>query len=162
VFFGHSMGAYVAFELARRLERDGMRPEKLVLSGAGAPHARAAAPIAHLPGKAFLSAVIQLGGMPAELAGSADMLAYLLPILRADFMACEQYQPAPGPALDMPLSVIGGDRDHRVGLDQLDAWRVHAGLSFGIETMPGGHFFLHHHRERVLGRIFQDLGIPSL
>ena len=56
--FGHSMGAYVAYELACRLEERGVRPTHLFVAGPRAPHLPTAGPPIHtLPDPDFPEAV---------------------------------------------------------------------------------------------------------
>ena len=158
-FFGHSMGAYVAFELSKALEAHGLGPEHLFLSGAGAPHLPERAPIHDLPSRAFLTEVIRLNGIPKEVMGSPELLSYLLPILRADFTACGRYSADQSRTLNCPLSVFGGTRDPRVGAECISAWRDYAGLSITVDMFDGDHFFLHEHRSVLLGKIVRQLGI---
>lgn len=158
-FFGHSMGAYVAFELSKALDVHGLAPEHLFLSGAGAPHLPERAPIHGLPSRAFLTEVIRLNGIPKEVMASAELLAYLLPILRADFTACERYSADHARPLNCPLSVFGGTRDPRVSGERIAAWRDYAGLSISVDMFDGDHFFLNEHRSVLLGKIIRQLGI---
>jgi medium-chain acyl-[acyl-carrier-protein] hydrolase len=157
-FYGHSMGAYIAYEVARRLDRqDGLRAEHLFLSGASAPHLRQANPIHHLPPREFLIEVLRLNGVPGEVRKSPEMLAYLLPILRADFISCETHSfEAAGP-LAFPLTVFGGHDDPRASEQQLAAWSSYAGVRFDLDMVQGDHFFVHTQQARLLAKILCEL-----
>ncbi len=161
-FFGHSMGAYVSFELCKALKRGhGLQPEHLFLSGAGAPHTPESTPIHQLPSREFLTQVIRLNGIPKEVLGSPELLSYLLPILRADFTACERYSSDPAATLSCPLTVFGGRQDPRVSAARIDAWRDYADLSIAVDMFDGDHFFLHEQRSLLLGKIVRQLGIHT-
>lgn len=158
-FFGHSMGAYVSFALTRALhELHGMQPEHLFLSGAGAPHAPEARPIHALPSRQFLTEVIRMNGIPKELLASPEMLSYLLPVLRADFTACENFSDPRTGSLRCPLTVFGGTCDPRVSREKIDAWRDYADSTIAINMVEGDHFFLNEQTSLVLGNIVRQLG----
>ncbi len=142
-FFGHSLGALAAFELARELRRAGQpMPAHLFLSACGAPHRPAARPPIHaLPEAEFLAEVRRLNGTPASLLENDELMRLLLPALRADFAARETYQHRPEPPLDCPCSVFGGSQDARVSRETLDAWREHTTAAFSLQMFPGDHFF---------------------
>ncbi|WP_242884843.1 thioesterase II family protein [Actinomadura litoris] len=138
-FFGHSMGAALAFEVARRMERP---PVKLVASGRRAPSRRRAESV-HLRDDAGVVAELRaLGGTEASLLEDAELLAMLLPAVRGDYAAIETYACAPGAAVDTPITVFVGDDDPHVTLDEARAWREHTTGGFDMHVFEGGHFYL--------------------
>ncbi len=92
-FFGHSMGALVAFEVARELRRrHGLLPEHLFLSGFRAAHIKDPdPPCSELPEPAFIKHLDQFEGIPDLVKQDEELRALFLPILRADFKALETY-----------------------------------------------------------------------
>jgi medium-chain acyl-[acyl-carrier-protein] hydrolase len=156
-FFGHSMGAYVAFELTRRLAREGLRPGHLFLSAAGAPHLPEPNRIHHLAGPDFLRQLLRLNGFPPEALRDAQLLRYALPILRADFTACETYRFEADAPAQSPMSVFGGDGDLRVDRARLEAWRQLAGVSFALRVFEGDHFYLRPQRQALLQCVRREL-----
>lgn len=152
-FFGHSMGAVVAAELARALQAGaGPIPEHLIVSGRRAPHlAETDPPIHTLPDAAFVAELNRrYGGIPQEVLQHQELLDLLLPCLRADLTALETFQPPAGPALSMPISAFGGSEDTRASRMQLDAWRQATHGAFRSRLFPGDHFFLNTRRADVL------------
>ncbi|MGB3438354.1 MAG: alpha/beta fold hydrolase [Actinophytocola sp.] len=137
VLFGHSMGALLGFELARRL--DGVA--RLVVSAARAPHV----PLhgdPHLLGDAELIAwLTELGGVPAELLANTEMLELLLPTLRADLTVCAAFLDEGAP-LDVPITVITPDADPLVPVDHATEWRRYTTAACDLVVRPGGHFYL--------------------
>jgi phthiocerol/phenolphthiocerol synthesis type-I polyketide synthase E len=152
VFFGHSLGALVAYEVAVAL-RDAGRPgpEKLWVSGSRAPHLRRPDRGLHrLHGRELAAAVDEeYGAIAPELLAAPDLLEMLLPVLRADLAIGGGYQARPRPPLDCPITVLGGEDDRERG-DLLTAWRRHTTGSFEVRTFPGGHFYFRERRDDVL------------
>jgi medium-chain acyl-[acyl-carrier-protein] hydrolase len=158
VFFGHSMGALVAFEVTRLLhERHELKPEHVFFSGAGAPHTVEPHPIHQLPDVSFLRELVRAKGIPREVLGSRELLGYAFPILRADFTACESYRYRAGRSLPCPVTVFGGELDERVGRQRLDAWSAHASVYFSKRLFAGDHFFLRSGQAQVLRAIVDEL-----
>lgn len=159
-FFGHSLGGLVAFELARHLRRNGFpRPRILFVSGCGAPHLADPHPAFHaLPDGEFLEALQQLNGIPSELLDQSELMQLLLPVLRADFEAAENYIHSPAePALDVPIAAFGGSADPRVSRERLEAWSFHTSSGFQAQYFPGDHFFIHTARDSVISAVADRL-----
>ena len=160
--FGHSLGAMLAFETARRLSAAGRAPIHLMVSAARAPHQPMHSVSYHrLPDTEFLPAVSKLGGTPDELTANAELAALMLPTLRADFMAAETYAQQPDLPLPCPITAFGGTDDPVVSSARLDAWADHAGAGFRKHELPGNHFFIATARSALLELIEREL-IPHL
>ena len=108
--YGHSMGALLAFELARGLRRrHKLLPVHLFVSGYRAPQLPPAElPFSHLPDAEFIDRVRQYGGVPDLVAQNEELMEIFLPILRADFAMTETYVYQRGIALRMPAHCIRG------------------------------------------------------
>lgn len=143
-FFGHSLGALVSFELARRVRRQyGMHPVRLFVSAGRAPQIPHREPRIHtLPDKEFLMELRRLNGTPSELLGHEELMEIMLPVLRADFAVYETYFYSTEPPLNCPISAFGGLQDHRVSDSDLEAWRAQTSVSFSLRMFPGDHFLL--------------------
>lgn len=156
-FFGHSMGAYVAFEASRALEPLGLRPVQLFLSAAGAPHLPHPHPIHHLPPAEFLRELIRLNGFPSEVLRDPQLLSYALPLLRADFTACETYRFSARGPVRTSMMVLGGTADPRVDAQHLSAWQQLAAVAFEQRMFQGDHFYLRSQRDPLLRALAQAL-----
>jgi medium-chain acyl-[acyl-carrier-protein] hydrolase len=152
VFFGHSTGALVGYEIARRLRRDGARlPQQLVASGRWAPHLPDPEPPVHaLPDAELIDALRRYGGTPQEVLEHQELLALMLPLLRADFAVGDTYRYRPEPPLPLPITAIGGVGDPRVSEAALLAWAEHTAGRFEHRRFPGDHFYLQAHQAEVL------------
>lgn len=142
-FFGHSLGAVVAFEAARRLRSlGGRQPSVLFLSGAGAPHLpRARRTLWDLPEPELVAELHAYEGTPLDILEDPTFRAAFLPIVRADFEAFETYSYDPDPSFDGPVYLYGGESDGQVSAARLSAWRDLVDV-VSIEVFRGGHFYL--------------------
>jgi medium-chain acyl-[acyl-carrier-protein] hydrolase len=159
-FFGHSMGAVVAAEVARAIiEREANVPCHLFVSSRRPPHLPSSESNLHtLPDHELVKEVdSRYGGVPAELLQSADLLALLIPALRADLAALEAYQPSKGTALPCPISAFGGTEDALVPRSDLEAWRDQTTGPFRVRVFAGSHFYLEPRREALLADISSTL-----
>jgi medium-chain acyl-[acyl-carrier-protein] hydrolase len=158
-FFGHSVGALIAFELARRLRRrEGLVPVHLFVSGSSAPQVpNVESPIHCLPETEFLNRLRRFNGTPPEVFEHRELMDLLTPVLRADFALRETYEYASEPPLSCPISAFGGVEDLDVPLPHIEAWRKETDRTFRLHEFPGDHFFIHAAQERVLERLSQTL-----
>ena len=145
VLFGHSLGALLAFELARELRRRELpAPRHLYVSAARAPHLPPREQAVHaLPEPEFLAELCRrYGSMPAAVLQSAELMAMLLPILRADMALLETYQHQSEPPLPCPIGALTGLEDPHVRREEVAAWREHTSGGFTLQLLPGGHLYL--------------------
>jgi len=144
-FFGHSMGALISFEVARRLRRDqALNPVHLFVSGRRAPQWPDPDPPIHaLPEAEFLGELRRLNGTPEAVLANRELMQLLLPVLRADFAVLETYCYEPASPLECPIAAFGGLQDPEVACEMLEAWRQQTRSDFSLQMLPGDHFFLH-------------------
>lgn len=157
--FGHSMGAVVAYEVARRLAGASPGPPVLLaVSGRRAPRApRTRREFSGLDDRAFLAALAALNGTPAELLEDAALLEAMLPTLRADIELNERYERLPGPPLACPIAAYAGSSDTEVDLDELLRWREETSGPFTLRAFSGDHFYLKAGRPDVVAALRRDL-----
>jgi medium-chain acyl-[acyl-carrier-protein] hydrolase len=151
-FFGHSMGALLAFEMTRYLTRHELPlPTHLFASGRRAPQIRDEdVPSPGLPDAEITELLRTLGGTPPEVLDEPELIALILPALRADFAVCASYEYSAEPPLACPITVFGGDDDEESAPGYLEAWQDQTTAPLRIRKFPGGHFFLQTHENAVL------------
>ncbi len=144
IFFGHSMGALIGFELARHLRRQGASlPMRLLVSGHSAPQLPYPGPPIHgLPDETFLECVRGYNGTPEEALQHEEWLELLLPVLRADFEVCETYSYTDEAPLECPITALGGLQDSMVPEQSIRAWSEQTCAAFDKHMFPGDHFYL--------------------
>ncbi|MEU1213306.1 thioesterase II family protein [Streptomyces sp. NPDC005791] len=154
VFFGHSMGAAVAYEAARRLAVTGHAPAALVVSGQPAPARTRGGALSLATDAELLADLRRLGGTAGDVLDNKALLEALLPAIRSDYRLIETYRPLPGGPLGIPVTVLYAEDDPEVTADEAAAW---AGVTTGphaLEAFTGGHFYLETGRATVLPRVF--------
>ena len=155
IFFGHSNGALLCYELARELARRGEPGvEHVVVSAKRAPHLARLGPVVFdLPDAEFIDVLRDYEGTPPEVLADADLLACLLPAIRADFGLSDLYQHRPGFPLACDMTLFGSMNDRYVPFADLLAWREHCKGRCATKVFEGGHFFLHEQAAQVLAEV---------
>jgi len=158
-FLGHSMGALVAFELARHLNRrHGICPAHLVPCAYRAPQFPYRSTLRHdLPREEFLRELRNIEGTPKEALESAELVEYMLPLLRADIRICDLYEFVPDGVLQCSITACGGIGDVNAEEEALRGWREQTSSRFALKMFPGGHFFLQFSRHEFLRALSGDL-----
>ncbi|WP_055569517.1 thioesterase II family protein [Streptomyces atriruber] len=161
--FGHSLGAIVAFEVARRL-RDPAGPGlpvHLFASGGLARPYRPAGRSGELGDADILAHLRAMGGTDERFFSSPELQELILPALRADYRAVASYE-APGPErLDCPITALIGDTDERTSPEQAGTWRERTAAAFDLRVLPGGHFYLDGCQEQVAAVVTAALAAGS-
>jgi medium-chain acyl-[acyl-carrier-protein] hydrolase len=159
VFFGHSMGALIAYELSRELRRRGEAlPLHLFVSGRRPPQLPPREePIHALPEPEFLVKLRELNGTPEEVLQHEELMRLLLPILRADFAVNETYDYTEEAPFDFGISAFGGLGDQEVTREDVEAWRQQTRGRFRMRMLPGDHFFIHSGKDLILEAVSRDL-----
>ena len=151
IFFGHSLGAVMAFEVARQLAARSEGPARLIVSASPAPHTRRpSGSLSELSDQELVEYIgNRYGGFPAEFAEYPELLEMILPAHRGDFSIVESYKYEEGPLLTYPLTVIGATEDE-ISTAELVAWGDLSATGAEILTVPGGHFYFRSDPESFL------------
>lgn len=159
-FFGHSMGALLAFETARKLRQRGLEPGALLASARTAPAAHGwRERVSDLPPAQFLEVIRGMNGLPQEVLDNAEWLDLFLPIIRDDFALCENYRYRAAPPLSCPIHVLAGQSDASVPLPLLAGWAEETMGVCQTRLFPGGHFYLFEQQDELLGLLPRLLGV---
>ena len=162
-FFGHSMGALLAHEVACQLFREGRAlPAVLFLSGRNAPsHRSEPRRLHHLPRNELLDALAEYGNLSDAIRNEPDLIDLLLPAIRGDFALLDDYHQnrAAGhvPRLPCQMSVFGGEQDPWTQADALANWQEYTSGRFRLRTYAGAHFFINEFRQAIWRSIEDDL-----
>lgn len=157
-FFGHSMGAVLAFETARRLgTATGTRVVRLFASGRRAP-SRYRPGTVHLSGdQALLAELRSLGGTNAMVLEDPELRDMVLPAVRNDYRLIERYRGSPAARVDCPITVLVGNDDPMTSIEEAEAWATHTTSTAETILFPGGHFYLENSSARLAKEVFSRL-----
>ncbi len=157
VLFGHSLGAALAYATARALIAAGRPPDRLAVSARRAPHIPLRRPhTASLDDTSFRARIRSMGGTPPEVLACDELMDLVIPMLRADFILSDSFaDPDPAP-LPIPLLAFAGIGDAEVAVEDVAAWERLAGAGFALHPLPGDHFFLHQHRQKIVQTLLYD------
>lgn len=144
MFYGHSVGALVCFEVARQLSRHhGSEPDAIFAAAFRAPHTPSVRAPVHVMGdQDLLAHVVRLGGVPARVLSEPELLKLALPTLRADLRLSEAYELGDAHCLSCPIYVYGGEGDPIVASHEFARWRELTSGECEVRMFKGGHFFL--------------------
>lgn len=159
--FGHSMGALVAYEVARRLEAErGIVPAVLAVSGRRAPTLHRVETVHQRDDDGLIAELSSLSGTERQVLADEDLLRLVLPAVRADYRATETYVHPPGPRLRCPVLALTGDSDPKARPGEVRAWSERTEGPFTMRTFPGGHFYLTGHQQAVVEAVTASLTPP--
>ena len=156
-FFGHSNGALIAFQLARRMQREGLpAPERLFLSANPAPWTRTFdPPHSSLSDVEFRAMLYRLNGTPPEVLANDELLELMLPGLRADFALAESFR-CDGSAIRSACTVFYGSEDE-IAPHQIEAWQDRIDGPVDYERIEGGHFYIHDQEALLVRKVLERL-----
>lgn len=154
-FFGHSMGALVAYELTHAVTRRmGREPVHLFVSGTYPPRAKKLNILHSLSDDRLCEEIKRLGGTEGELLEREDLLRLFLPVLRADLQLVETHRFADKPdRIPCDLSVLSGKKDRATAGYDLSEWSRYGSRDCRFYEFEGGHFFINEHVAQVVSVI---------
>ena len=151
-FFGHSLGALLAFEVARFLQQMGaVQPQHIFVSGGSAPqHRRDTGKMHLLSDDDFIDELKNYNGTPPAVLEHRELMDLLLPMIRADFALVANYTYRPAPLLAMPMTVLMGRDDDNGEGEHVTGWKKETSADCKIIWFEGDHFYIHPQRDAVL------------
>lgn len=155
VFFGHSMGALVAFEVAQRFENAGNPVAALFVSACAAP-GRSGYDYIPESDRGLLDAVSEMTGVRPEFLDDDEFAAKILPTLRG-FKAITNYQCPPDEILSSPIFAFFADDDEVATREKVASWAERTSSDFAIREFSGHHFYLNDHLPELVGDIESKL-----
>jgi medium-chain acyl-[acyl-carrier-protein] hydrolase len=155
--FGYSMGALMAFELARRGDQVGKPPVQIFVGARGAPHLKHGTDTFLLPDDEFIAELRRIQATPEEILSDPDLIQFFLPTVRADFEIAQGYRFTEAPRISCPITAFGGQTDADVLPQHMEPWGMHTNAGHAVHLYPGGHFFLNEAKREVLNTIAAEL-----
>ncbi|CAM1365622.1 Thioesterase [Tenacibaculum sediminilitoris] len=148
--FGHSMGAILTYLLAHKIDKsDFPNPLHLFVSGCRAPKVERKPPFYNdLPKDEFVEKIRKMGGCPEEILQNDELMAIFEPSLRADFKVIETYKYKKQDSLNIPITVLIGNKD-KVTWQEAKDWQQETTHTIDIKEFEGNHFFIFDHKKEI-------------
>jgi medium-chain acyl-[acyl-carrier-protein] hydrolase len=155
VFFGHSLGSRIAFELMNQLSiLNYAIPHHFIASGSKGPHhISTKEPTYNLPHDKFIDELKLLNGTPQAVLENKELMELFLPLLKADFEIADKYYYQGNTRFNCPISVLGGEEDVEISLSDLCSWGIFFKNDADIHILPGNHFFIDNNSELVQQKV---------
>ncbi|UHA74009.1 thioesterase II family protein [Paenibacillus sp. 481] len=162
MLFGHSMGAFVAHELAQAIKREtGREPAHLFVSGVYPPHAVKSYQIHTLSDEQLWQEIKRLGGTADELFQREELKRMFMPVLRRDMQVVETYRPKDVAPLQCDISVLYAEDDVATEWCVIDEWSRYGSQDCRIYKFTGGHFFINVHTPEVVSIVNEAVRMPT-
>lgn len=151
VFFGHSMGSLIAYELYYKIKETKHNPPvHIFFSGHKAPHMKKTEKDLHnLSDEEFKKEILSIGGTPEELFDYPELVDLFIPILRADYKVVDTYKyKEKDEKIDCNISIFNGEDDIDEICD-LKEWKIHTSKGCKEYLFRGGHFFINQSYNKI-------------
>lgn len=158
-FYGHSMGAILAYRTARILgERYELNPRLLIVSGARAPHLPRPTDALHtLPDAQLVSRLERMGGTEAEVLCHDEIRDIVLKVIRADFKMMNESSSLTVSPLPCSILALGGNHDSFADQEGVEGWRFQTNSEFRCHLFDGGHFFIWNNIDEMVKVMMAEL-----
>lgn len=159
IFFGHSLGALISFELIHSLRSQGLPlPRAFVASAKEAPHCHI------LPKEQDISNDVWLidrlksyASMPEDFLASIAFKEVFFPYIKGDFLLLSSYKFREPPLLNLPIIALHGTSDLTTRIQKVQAWEQQTQKSFKFHAFKGGHFFIRESKADFLQFLSSEL-----
>ncbi|MCW8092491.1 thioesterase II family protein [Alteromonas sp. ASW11-130] len=143
LIFGHSLGAVLAFEVTRLLEKKRFYPiVALVVSGSPDPWTQRDSRASDAQDDdEFIKKVLEFSGYAHAALEEPMMRELLLPTLRADVQMHENYAPLNTQPVQSPVLVLRGDKDSLVSANVVEKWQSASEAEVRFKELCGGHMY---------------------
>jgi medium-chain acyl-[acyl-carrier-protein] hydrolase len=157
--FGHCLGAVLAYEATRILKsRGAAQPVHLFASGARGPHfGIPIGDVKSMNNEQFIDHFNQVYGASMDILRNPQLGPLVLPVVKADAYMTQEYRYLPGPPVDYDVTVIAGEKDGDVNLEQMQGWTQHTTAKVTTRFYEGNHFFFLERSPQMLADIAKVL-----
>ncbi len=158
-FFGHSMGAAIAFKVEHFLEkRYGFVAENIFVAGRHGPNIEDPGTFRISMGDAAL--IHELKSMSKEnsfIYDNQEFLDFFLPIIRDDYILHEDFAYR-DEVIKAPITAHAGSDDYPAGAGFMEEWAKVTEGGFNIREFIGGHFFVHELGDFYMRELEEEAG----
>ncbi|MEM0910630.1 MAG: thioesterase domain-containing protein [Pseudomonadota bacterium] len=156
VFYGHSLGAILAYETARRLDKTPYQIEHLILSSRSSPvNYPSSIGLPKLTDRELLEYLKELNGTDAQVLNNKKLMDVILPVIRSDLEIIYDYEHKPTQKLTVSLDIIGAIDDQHCPFETLLDWRNITSAPADLYMIDGDHFAPMNNAAHILNLIEQ-------
>lgn len=151
--FGHSMGAILAWEVAKKLRTP---PGGLLLSASLSPTEIPSPRIirmAEMDNETFIQEMAYFNGIDESLMHNPFLNDIVAEKLKRDFKLIARYRYQYSAPVSVPVMVIVGEHDAHVTVGSLMKWQSHTQHFLGAKQVCGNHFYFNDHPEIMINAI---------
>ena len=144
IFFGHSLGGLISFELARMIDaNNNINLTHLIVSACQAPQlSYLKKTLYNLSDNDFISEVRKYNGIPKEILQEPELLyEVILPILRSDLTISYSYKYKKRAKIKPKVTAICGKADNTFDINNISKWSDET-HNFDYKYFTGDHFFI--------------------
>ena len=110
-----------------------------------------------MPDEGLVRYLRELASTPPEVLDDPDLLAVLLPTLRADLTLLTAYDTFPDRRLDVPIHAFAATGDVEATPERMRGWAAETSAEFTLDLVSGGHLFDPPGLRQVIRTITDDL-----
>ncbi|WP_278555015.1 thioesterase II family protein [Parvimonas micra] len=143
-FFGHSMGALIAYETVYNLLNQGFPPPiHIFFSGSNPPNHKSSLFFKQLNEHDLVSELKKIGGIPDVIFEYPELIEVILPIIQADYKVMNTYKfVLQTPKMKNDITIILGDCDSTIIYEKIAKWRLLTTGKSSVHFMKGKHFYI--------------------
>jgi len=154
-FFGHSLGGLVAFALLEKLEENGYKAKKLIVSASKAPHVYALDKLDNYSDETLVSKLKAHNNTPDYVFESKELMELILPTIRADYQLLDSYKNTKDKKINSKIIILNCEED--INKELALEWGEYTNASYGYIAFEDGHFFINTQKDKVINSINQVL-----
>lgn len=139
-FFGHSMGAFIAYEVAVRLNNT-KKVNHLFLSAQPAPHRQRNTCLLQTEEELWQE-LTRLSSNTSSLLDRTVFKEIFFPAIQNDYKLIYEYQNDHPLITQIPITVLLAEDDPETTLDEVMAWQELTYNYFSVRSFKGKHFYL--------------------
>ncbi len=161
-FFGHSLGAIIAFCTAWYMNQQyHIHPKALFVAARHAPQMPDPSLFrSDMSDEAMVEELKRLGGTPEEILNCKEYLAMFTSIIRNDYRLHEEYH-YHGEKIDIPIIAHAGTEDYGASKADMKAWSQVTDNYCYVEEFEGGHFFLYELGKEYVQHIADEIQLVT-
>lgn len=158
LFFGHSMGAAIAFYTANYMKcKYGKEPQKIIVAGRQAPNEENLTEFkTYMDDSALVEELIRYHATPIEVLQNEELLNFILPEIRRDYKLNESFIYR-GECLDIPLILHSGNDDKEASIEVMQRWSSVTRNKVKSQEFEGDHFFVLNLGDEYWEQIYKEI-----